>query len=256
MSLSLRGVGCAVAALCLLAARAAAAQSDDPEQAARYQTCMERADTGPDEALEAAQTWLDLGGGDPARHCAAVALMRLGHYEAAGQELEALAGSLEASHVHLQIPILIQAAQAWLAAGDAERAYAVQSTALARQPNNIELLVDRAMTAASVGDYGDAIDDLDRALSHAPNSADILVLRASARRFLDQPDAALADAEAALRLDPGHPEGLLERGNLRRLAGDTAGAREDWLAVTRVAPDTPAAESARDNLARLDVKVE
>src|SRR3546814_2683037 len=143
---------------------------------------MDLAETAPDEALEAAETWGDLGGSDPARHCAAVALMRLGHFEAAGQELETLAASLEADYAYLQISLLIQAAQAWLAAGNVERAYAVQSTALARQPNDIELLVDRAMTAASVGDYADAVDDLGRALSHAPHRADILVLRASAHR--------------------------------------------------------------------------
>ena len=232
------------------------AQIEDAEQAARYQACMDLADTAPDDALEAAETWLDLGGSDPARHCAAVALMRLGHHEAAGQELETLAGSLEAAYSFLQIPLLIQAAQAWLAAGDVERAYAVQTAALAREPNNIELLVDRAMTTAGVGNYAAAIDDLDRALSHAPNRADILVLRASAHRFLDNRDAALADVEAALMLDPGSPEGLLERGNLRRLAGNDAGARDDWLMVTRIAPGTPAAEAAQANLARLDVKVE
>ena len=246
-----------IAALALLPGTGAAfAQADDPAQAERYRSCMELAETAPDEALEAAQTWEDLGGSDPARHCAAVALLRLGLNEAAGQELEALAGSLEAGYAHLQIPILIQAAQAWLAAGDAERAYAVQSTALAREPNNIELLVDRAMTAASVGDYGDAIPDLDRALSHAPNRADILVLRASAHRLLEQRDAALADVEAALKIDPRNAEGLLERGNLRRLTGDDAGARDDWLAVTRFAPETPAAAAAQANRAKLDVKVE
>src|SRR3546814_5925033 len=108
--------------------------------------------------------------------------MRLGHFEAAGEEMENLAGSLEAGYAHLQIPILIHAAQAWLEAGDIDRAYAVQSTALAREPNNIELLVDRAFTAASVGDYADAVDYLGRALSHAPHRADILVPRASAYR--------------------------------------------------------------------------
>lgn len=245
-------------ALALLtgAAGSAAAQSDDVEHAAQYQACMDLAETAPDEALEAAETWVDLGGSDPARHCAAVALMRLGHFDAAGQELEALAGSLEADYAYLQIPLLIQAAQAWLAAGEVDRAYAVQTTALAREPNNIELLIDRAMTAASVGGYADAVEDLGRALSHAPNRADILVLRASAYRFLDRREAALADAEAALALDPTNPEGLLERGNLRRLAGNDAGARDDWLTVTRVAPDTPAAAAAQANLAKLDVKVE
>lgn len=233
-----------------------AAQSDNPEQAARYRACMELAETAPDEAVERAQTWADLGGSDPARHCAAVALLRLGHYEVAGEELETLAGSLEPAYAHLQIPILIQAAQAWLEAGDVDRAYKVQTTALARQPNNVELLVDRSFTAAEVGNYEAAIADLDRALSHAPNRADILVLRASAYRYLDRQEAALADVEAALRFDPGSPEGHLERGNLRRLAGDESGARDDWLAVTRLAPDSPAAADAQDNLAKLDVKVE
>src|SRR3546814_16619611 len=75
------------AALALLAGAAgsAAAQSDDVEQAAQYQACMDLAETAPDEALEAAETWVDLGGSDPARHCAAVALMRLGHFEEIGR---------------------------------------------------------------------------------------------------------------------------------------------------------------------------
>mgnify|MGYP000400989756 CR=1 FL=1 len=234
----------------------AAAQSDDPEQAAQYRACMTLAETAPDEAVEAAQTWADLGGSDPARHCAAVALLRLGHYEVAGEELETLAASLEPAYAHLQLPILIQAAQAWLEAGNVDRAYAVQSTALARQPNNIELLVDRSVTAASVGNFTAAKADLDRALAIAPNRADILVLRASAHRYLEQPEAALADVELALRLDAANAEGHLERGNLRRLAGDAAGARDDWLQAARLAPDTPTAQAAQDNLAKLDVKVE
>lgn len=256
ISATLTAIFLAIAATAGAWPEAARAQSADIEQAAQYQACMDLAETAPDEALEAAETWGDLGGSDPARHCAAVALMRLGHYEAAGEELETLAGSLEASYASLQIPILIQAAQAWLAAGNVDRAYALQSTALAREPNNIELLVDRAFTADRVGNYQAAIADLDRALSHAPNRADILVYRASAHRYLGQPEAAMADVDMALRLDPQNPEGLLERGNLKRLAGDDAGARKDWLEVTRVAPETPAAAEAQDNLAKLDVKVE
>ncbi|MEQ8355700.1 MAG: tetratricopeptide repeat protein [Kiloniellaceae bacterium] len=242
--------------LAVSASSAALAQSDDLEQAAQYRACMELAETAPAEALEAAQTWADLGGSDPARHCAAVALLRLGHYEVAGQELEALAASLEQGFAYLQIPILVQAAQAWLDAGNVDRAYAVQTTALARQPNNIELLVDRAVTAASVGNFTAAITDLDRALSHAPNRADILVLRASAHRFLDQQEAAMTDVMAALKLAPDNPDGLLERGILRRLKGNDAGARADWLRAARLAPETPTAAAAQANLARLDVKVE
>jgi tetratricopeptide (TPR) repeat protein len=248
--------GVSAALLAAGAALPATAQSSDAEQAAQYQACMDLAETSPDEALEKAQTWRDLGGSDPARHCAAVALMRLGHYEAAGEELEKLAANLEAGFATLQIPILIQAAQAWLAAGNTDRAYAIQSTALAREPNNIDLLVDRAVTAANVGNYQAALTDLDRAHANAPNRADILIFRASAHRMLDEREAAMTDVEAALKLDPENPEGLLERGNLRRLAGNDDGARADWLEVTRLAPETPAASDAQDNLAKLDVKVD
>src|SRR3546814_16292350 len=108
---------------------------------------MDLAETAPDEALESAQTWADLGGSDPARHCAAVSLMRLGHHDAAGQELETLAGSLEASYASLQPPILIRAAPAWLAAGQVARDHTVQSAALARETQKEKPQVGQRGTA-------------------------------------------------------------------------------------------------------------
>ncbi|NIA67943.1 hypothetical protein HBA54_05000 [Pelagibius litoralis] len=239
-----------------LVAGPAWAQSEDREQAARYAGCMDLIEIDPDQALESAQTWADLGGGDPARHCAAVALLRLGHHAAAGQELETLAASLEPGFVFLQIPILIQAGQAWFLAEDLDRAHAIQTAALAREPNNVDLLVDRSMTAAAVGNFEDAVSDLSRAQANAPQRPDILVLRASAYRYLDQQARALADVERALTLDPGNAEGHLERGNLRRLAGDDAGARDDWVAAARLAPETQTAAAAQANIAKLDLKVE
>lgn len=248
-----------VAILCLTLSDAQApawAQSEDREQASRYLNCMDLTDTNPDQALEAAQTWIDLGGGDPARHCAAVALMRLGHYRAAGEELEKLSASLEKSFVYLQIPILIQAGQAWFDAGELDRAHAIQSAALARQPNNVDLLVDRALTSAAFNDFESALSDLTRAQSNAPDRADILVLRATAYRFLDQLERAMADVEWAIELDPENGPGFLERGNLHRLAGDNQGARDDWIEAANLAPSTPTAQAAQANLANMDLKVE
>lgn len=97
MQNSMRTLGAASAvmlALLLAAAGVPHAQNADPEEEARYRACMELAEAAPGDALEAAETWVDLGGSDPARHCAAVALMRLGHSETAAQELETLAASL------------------------------------------------------------------------------------------------------------------------------------------------------------------
>ena len=245
--------------LCLLILGSPApawAQSDDQEQAAQYFACMDLTENDPDQALEQAQTWVDLGGGDPARHCAAVALHRLGHNRAAGEELEKLSASLESAFVFLQIPILIQAGQAWFDAGELDRAHAIQTAALARQPNNVELLVDRSITSAAFNDFESALSDLNRAQGNAPDRADILVLRASAYRYLEEPERALADVEWALQMDPGNAEGYLERGNLRRLAGDDTGARQDWIEAANLAPSTPTADAAQANIAAMDLKVE
>src|SRR3546814_15415859 len=99
---TLAGSAALLALLAVGTAGTCAAQADDPEQAARYQACMDLAETAPDEALESAQTWADLGGSDPARPCAAVSLMPLGPSEAPGHGLEPLAGSLGGGYAYLQ----------------------------------------------------------------------------------------------------------------------------------------------------------
>src|SRR3546814_14009085 len=47
-----------------------AAQADDPEQAARYQACMDPAETATDEAWDSAPPRHDIGRTDPAPHSA------------------------------------------------------------------------------------------------------------------------------------------------------------------------------------------
>ncbi len=231
----------------------AAQDSLAPDQAAAYADCMALARSEPDAAWERANAWLSEGGGNAAEHCAAVALFGLGQYPAAGERLEALAAHLRKAFAPLQTEILAQAAQAWLLAGDNERAYDVQSAALLKAPNDVELLVDRSMTMAIVGNFEAALADLDRAHKLAPRRADVLIFRSTAKRFLDAPEAAREDIDRALALEPGNPEALLERGILHRLAGDDAAARSDWLEVTIIAEGTPTAAAAQNNLEKLDV---
>jgi tetratricopeptide (TPR) repeat protein len=210
----------------------------------------------PAAGFERAETWRSEGGGDPARHCAAVALIELGrHAEAAGR-LEALAQDLRPAHRELRAEVLGQAGQAWLLADDNQRAHAAQSAAIETDPKNLELWIDRSVTLASAQNYWEAIDDLNHALDIDPERADALIFRATAYRYLDALELALEDVTKALGSSPDNPDGLLERGILRRLIGDDLGARADWLAVTKFAPESPAAESARRNLERMDVKVE
>ncbi len=239
-----------------LGAAPARAQEGTAEHESEYQDSKGLARAAPADGLESALSWAALGGGDGARHCAAVALIGLGQYREAARRLERLAAGLRAGNPALSLDVLVQAGQAWNLAGDATRAHAVQSAALDIDPDNVELLLDRGITLATAKNYWEAVDDFNRALELAPARPDLLTLRASAYRTLDALDLARADIARALTHAPNNPDALLERGVLRRLAGDKAGARDDWLRVIALAEGTPTADTARANLAKLDVKVE
>lgn len=221
-----------------------------------YAQCMDLARRNGEAGFEAASIWAGRGGGLPARHCAAVALMTLGQPAEAASRLETLAQEARGSYAALRPDLLAVAAQGWLAAGEAPRAHAALSTALTLRPGDPDLLIDRAVVLAGARNYWEAIDDLNRAVEAAPRRVEALVLRATAYRYVDSAELAAEDIGRALALAPGDPDALLERGNLRRLRGDTAGARRDWLAVLERAPDSPAAAAARDNIERMDLRVE
>jgi tetratricopeptide (TPR) repeat protein len=237
----------------------------------RYEDCMRRARTDPEQGLETALAWRDgqtLEQGKPktstskrrtyaAAHCEAVALTGLGRFEAAAKRLEALAGSMQAgAPKSVRAEILAQAGQAWFRADRIARARAVQTAAIALDSKNAEIRVDRAMARAAGGDYWSAIDDLNVAISlnrkDSGENADAYALRASAYRFLEVLSLAKQDVETALRLAPDNAAALLELGIILRLAGDAPAARKAWGRLMRVHDGSPAADSARKNLETLD----
>jgi len=222
---------------------------------ASYDRCMKQALDDPAAARKVAQGWRDRGGGHPAEHCLAVALIGLQQYKDAATRLEALAQSMVRAPATLRAGVLGQAAQAWLLLGDPERAYAADSSALALRPDDPDLLVDRAAAAGTAGWFDKAIADLDRVLKADPTRLDALIYRASAQRAEGRLDPALADIDAALKLAPDSVQALLERGNIRGLRGDFDGAQADWRRVTAVAPGSDAATSAKKNIERLNAGV-
>ena len=230
-----------------------AAQGFGVDHEAEYTACMSLTVSDPAQAIASAGAWSAEGGGNPAAHCRAVALIGLGEYSQAAEELEQLAAVLEPAYAALEADVLGQAAQAWFIAGELEKALARQDAALALTPDAVELLVDRAITQASLGLFWEAVDDLNRASDLAPQRADLLVFRASAYRQLEAHELALEDVERALTLKPDDPVALLERGNLYRLTGQDAAARDDWIRILALAPRSLAAEDARSNLESLDV---
>ncbi len=219
-----------------------------------YGDCLRQIERDAAGAFETANSWAERGGGFAARHCGALALLKLGQYDQAATRLEQLATDMTRGEGDLTADALAQAAQAWMMARKPDRAYAALTTAIKLRPRDVDLLIDRAIALAEAKNYWEAIDDLNHALEINPKRADAHVLRGSAYRYVDSLELAAEDLAAALAIDPRNPDALAERGIVRRLTNDPNGARQDWLTVLRSAPDSPAADVARENLAKLDVK--
>ncbi|MCR6629109.1 MAG: hypothetical protein NVV74_03120 [Magnetospirillum sp.] len=218
-----------------------------------YRVCLTLAKQKPEQGWEEALAWQSLGGGEAARHCAAVALIGLGKYGEAATRLETLANESVRADV-VRAEMLAQAAQAWQMLGNIQRADAAQRSALILSPGNPDILLDHAVLLAQIAHYGEAVDVLSQVLRVQPNRIEALTLRGSAFRYLDNLAGAEDDINAALKLDPEFPDALLERGILRRMKGEDAGAREDWLKAIDLAPESSAADTARGNLERMDIK--
>jgi tetratricopeptide (TPR) repeat protein len=221
------------------------------QDAATYERCMQLAHTDPEAAQRLAVGWQNRGGAHPAEHCLAVALIGLKKYKEAARRLEALAQAMVHAPAALRAGVLGQAAQAWLLAGDAGKAYAADSAALALDKGDLNLLIDRAEAAGEAGWFDKALVDLDSVLKADPSRIDALIYRASAYRQTGRLDQALADIEAVLKTAPDSASALLERGNIRIARDDLEGARQDWQRVAVLAPGSAEAGAASANLAKL-----
>ena len=223
------------------------------EESQQYRDCIKLAQLKPEDGFESAIAWRDMGGGEPARHCVAVALISLGKYEEAATRLDALAKDSKADP-GVVAGMLAQAGQAWMMANNLEFAWRDQSRALELVPNNPQLWVDRAMALGLAGEYWEAIDDLNKALDLIPNQPDVLIYRASAWRMLESYDLAMSDIENALSQEPQNPQALFERGKLHQIAGNKDLARQDWLNVIELSNGTPVADAAKANIEKMDVR--
>ncbi|MBX6320305.1 MAG: hypothetical protein IRY94_00600 [Rhodospirillaceae bacterium] len=203
----------------------------------------------PQQGLDTAHAWEQAGGGPPARHCAAVATLALGHDREAAAMLESVAEEeLKAGSKTLASQLLGQAGQAWQLAGDMDRAYAAQTRGLELNPDDTELRIDRALTLADEKKYWEALDDFNLVQAEQPDRPDVLMWMAAAYRRLGVYDLARDLIDRSLSIEPDNPDALLERGILRHLAQDEAGARADWERVVKLAHGTPAGSAAQANL--------
>ena len=223
------------------------------EQSEIYDQCLVEARRDPEIAYAKALSWIEAGGGLPARHCAAVALVVLGDHAEAATRLERLAEDVPAEDAVIRAGLLAQAAQAWNLAGRLDRAEEIQTRLLEQFPNDPQLRVDRALVRLSAGRTWEAVDDLNISLATEPGNPEVLLFRAAAYRYLDALELARLDVDRALEIDPKRPEAWLERGILKQLDGDLEGAAQDWAEVLKLDPNGPTANAARARLKELPV---
>lgn len=213
----------------------------------RYESCLKLADHDPTAALGMAAKWSKAKGGAPAEHCAAMALVSLKRYPEAAARLDALGRAPDMGS--LRPTVFDQAGNAWMLAGEAGKAAASFSAALALSANDPDLYADLARAQAMLKQWGEVESDLNAALALTPRRADLLILRASAREAQGKLIQAREDADAALKLEPKSAEALIQRGDIARDAGDFAAARRDFEAAVKLGGET--AEAARQALSDL-----
>lgn len=224
----------------------------DLQEVGPYERCAARARGAPLAGFNEAEAWRARGGGDAARHCAALALLHGGEPGLAAEALEELARDMRLRPPALRAQVLAQAARAWQAAEEAARALDAIARAVSLRPADMELRIDRAELLAEAGRLWEAVDELDVVLERAPDSALALAMRAAARRRLDAPELARDDVARALAADPRLAEAWLESGILNRQAGMLDAARRDWLQVLVLDADGPAGDAARAQIEALE----
>ncbi len=230
----------------VLLASSAAAQglaplADTPDHLRRYGECIKMARSEPLRALPAAEKWQAEGGGLGARHCVAIAMFRAGRHAQAAVQFEAIARDMGQDRPGLRAELWAQAGQAWMDAGQADKAAEAQSRALDLKSQDADLWIDRGLSYAAMLIWPRAITDFDQALRLRPNDVEVLVLRAAAWRNARNPGQALADANRALGIAPDHSEALLERGFAYLARGDRPQATSDFNKVLRLVPPGSAA---------------
>ena len=211
----------------------------------RYRDCLAKLDRNPDVALDDAEAWTEEGGGGPARHCAALALVKLGRTAEAARRFTELAKEPDASDTALRAELYAQAGNAWLLARNPNAAYGAFSQALALTPDDTDMRFDRARAAVVAQDFSAARSDLDAVLTAHPNATDALILRASTRREQGDLDGAARDADQAVMLAPNAPEAWLERGLVHSVRNQRQAAVADWRQVVTMSPQSDAADAAR-----------
>lgn len=185
-----------------------------PQLDARHKACLERIAVDQDIAYEEAMIWRDQGGGRRARHCEAMALFALGHEEEAANRLDQLADSRDGGSNEMRLNFRAEAANFWLEARDADKAFESATAGLEYDVENADLRIARARAHVMRADLEKAEAELSVLLIQHPDHAEGLRYRADVHLRQDRLVAAKSDIDASLSADPTSVETALLRGHI------------------------------------------
>ncbi len=221
----------------------------------RYLNCLRGISINADQAFQEANRWRRQGGGPPAEHCEALALIEVAAYDAAAPILSKLAVNETTGDEKIRASLYGQAGNTWIMAGNVDNALADFDAGIAMLPKGhwltAEFLIDKGRALMTAGRWPEAEIEFSRALEQLPEHMEAIVLRANTRRELDDPVGAIADLESALAIDPESADALVERGFLRKKMHDLKGAKRDFERVLEITSDGHAAALALNGLAKL-----
>jgi tetratricopeptide (TPR) repeat protein len=221
-----------------------------------YDACVSLVEADPARAEREAGDWARFGGGAPARHCYALALIAIGAPISAADEMVAAASEEPGLSDLARSDLLAQAGELLVEADDDLIAALVAEQAVRLAPTNGRALGLRAAVRLRAGEVRAALRDLDEAIRAGPPTGRLLTLRAACHRRLGSATAARADALYATELSPDHAPAWVERGRAEAKLGDRHAARQSFLRAIDLDRDGRLGQAARRALQRMEAGYE
>ena len=221
----------------------------------RLRACIALVRTAPQQAASEAQAWLEEPGAPRlmARRCLGLAFAARDQWAAAATVYEQAARDAEAANDPGRASFRAQAGNAWLAAGEAQRALqaldAALTTAGLDQAQRGQALLDRARAQVALGHADRARADLDSALQLVPNDGFAWYLSAALARRANDLVRAASDIARARQYSPDDPDILLLAGTIMGQGGNMNEAYALYRRVVELAPDSEAGRQAAASLA-------
>jgi len=221
----------------------------------RLRACIALVRTAPQQAMAEAQAWLQEQGARRLlpRRCLGLAFAAQEQWAAAATVYEQAAQDAEAANDPGRAGFRAQAGNAWLAAGEAQRALQVLDAALTTtgldQAQRGQALLDRARAQVALGHADRGRADLDSALQLVPADGFAWYLSAALARRAGDAARAASDIARARQLSPDDPDVLLLAGTIVGQAGNMNEAYALYRRVVELAPDSEAGRQAAASLA-------